>query len=155
MSGSDLVVRCGLLFFRRGGLGRLAGGGEQIGVGRCRRIVSLTVPARIEPSLESLAHGRGWWRRRVAPAEGKTSLVLPAAWPIGRGCGGRASGDVSGQPLGLIPLIGGRGACRFGVVKMQAADGGELWWLVRSASSSRARCGIHGGGEYVSINDVG
>lgn len=151
---NDLLVRGRLLFLRRSGRVLLSRDGEHIGVGSRRRLVSLTVAAGIKTSPESLAHG---WRcrgRRVAPTENNGLLVVLRRWSIGRRSGGGAAGDVSGQPLGLIPLLGSRGARPVGLVVMQAADARELWRLVRSASSP-ARFGTHGGGEYVSINDVG
>jgi len=156
LSGRGLVVCGEFLFPGGGGRGCLARGGEHLGFPRSwGRLVSPTMAAGVETSPESFQHGRRRRERRVPPAENHSLLVWLGAWPIGRGRGGRATGDVSGQPLGLIPLIGGCGACPFGVVEMQAADRGERRRLVRSASSSPARCGIHGGGEYVSINDVG
>ncbi len=110
LSDADLVFGGGLLFPRRAGWGCLARGGEHISVARsCHRVVSSTLTAGIEASPESLQHGR-WWRGRwVAPAENNRLPVLLGRRLIGRRSGARATGDVSGQPLGLIPFLGGRG----------------------------------------------
>ncbi len=109
LSGSDLQVRRRLLFLRGSDRGCVARGGGIIGVDSCGWPVSPPLTERIETAPESLEQSRRTLGRRVPPVESKRLLVVLGRRPISRGGSVGAAGDVAGQPLGLIPLISGRG----------------------------------------------
>lgn len=145
--GADLVRR-GLVFLRSEPRRlHLVRGGEHCSLDpACPRrrwnirvldATSMTAVAAGGESPQSLERGRRRYGRGVAPVKDNRRLVLRRRGRVDRGSATRAAGDLSGQALGLIPLLGGGRARSFDVVQMKAPDVGELRRLVRSASPTR------------------
>ena len=117
------------------------------GRSRSRRV------ARLRPSRSSrfgagavseLRHSRIAGGSSSAGAGGLATVLM-----------GGAAGDVSGQPLGLVPVLGRGRTGPLPLVGMEVADAGASGLLLPGATGSLPVTFAHGRRTYDTINDVG